>query len=1507
MKKTTLLAIAAIFCCIAFKNNLYSQSWIWSLSDKEVNFTVPPPNTVTPLPIGDEIQFAADFPSIIAFNNQNPIDFVYKGAKPQFSQNILYDMNGNIKCFVVDGNIYNHDGILLGNSVLNQLSYFGSSYSIPEGVSETIIASVPGSCNVYYIISASRMDEVGLSNNIQARQPGIVTRVYVTVIDFNQEHLELFGVKGLILGTQEINLDEDECKAVMLAMTSPVNSDGERFLYVQKCHKIFKCRISANTIQNEFVSDDILSNNSNNFITRAELEVVHREGEDKYTVASVQLLDPNWDGNPQNYNPVQFVEIREFRDSDGEGNFPATDNRRVFYLSFSIPPTFAAYTITGLEFSPRKDRLFVMTKESPYIWYQDIDETTPQLNTGIPNNGQILDVNGNPITGYSIYPSLSTLTPVPTLNSTYEGSQIETAIDGRIYFYANKDELGAVDDPDVIPSFLLATPGSTFDHPASVGETYGTPPNTVSYHCHLLNDQVDHENYSDFIVPVADNQNCCSEILLYDYFEDYIILSSTTENWNSTFPTGNSTIYFDKNLVVETGATLNITNLTLRFSPESRLIIENGATVNANGSIFTSVECVDALWLGAEVRGNNGQNQTLLPGGAQGKFILNNCEISHSVNGITVAERLTTNTYVLTKTGGIVRATNTLFLNNRRDVDFQTYIAPNGGNQLSLFRNCTFQTNGLLKDQSFLTHHVNLVRTKGIYFTACTFVNTDLNAYPVILTRGTGIRSYDSYFVVQEGCTAAITYPNPCPAANQIPTTFGNLTYGISAFSLNPINTVMIKNNKFINCNRGIFLRGIDNATVFNNNFDVGSDFAVPFVGTARSYGVYMDNCSEYNFTENDFMTTHNAYYGAYVNNSGTDQNRIYHNTVTGLKEGMLAAAINRGSSGNAGLDYQCNIFNNDATVDIGVVLGGVTLPSLNVGISLFQGACQVAITGPVLQSPANNLFTDPSPSVPNINGISGDLWQNTGVNGIKYNYTGSPTLKTEAVNYNLINTALNDCVTSSGFPPLNNITDACPGANLFKPRPVIFANINVVKNLIDDNLQLIDGGNTQERIDYINSNNVNWQIRDELMNYTPYLSDEVLIALINKTPAVAPWVIDEVISACSPLSDDVLLELVNRTPSIPDNILRDQFVAAKPVHKDVMIALINKSVPQWIIREVCMANSPLTDDELLALLQRQQPLNASVVNDIFILNTPLTPQVQLAFDNRNPKIPDWVKTNIANSSYVAPHPNTRQDILSPVAELLAENDFLSKEIALDYQELIRQYLNDTTVVNPLDSVQMIYKISGLPHSKCKEVKTMLAKGDYAGAEALYDTIRSFNNPDLDAFCTMTEMILKIYTDTAGCYKLLNDQMLKQDFESKANQSLTSKECAQAQAIIEIVFGTKFAEGFDDLVPETAPRRTIAFEDISVGEEYSEAALNVKLYPNPNNGAFTLGYYPENDLSISSLRVFDMTGKLVYSYEVNIQAGSTSEFRLEIPAGIYFTELMDEQGTKQVIKISVTE
>ena len=72
---------------------------------------------------------------------------------------------------------------------------------------------------------------------------------------------------------------------------------------------------------------------------------------------------------------------------------------------------------------------------------------------------------------------------------------------------------------------------------------------------------------------------------------------------------------------------------------------------------------------------------------------------------------------------------------------------------------------------------------------------------------------------------------------------------------------------------------------------------------------------------------------------------------------------------------------------------------------------------------------------------------------------------------------------------------------------------------------------------------------------------------------------------------------------------------------------------------------------------------------------------------------------------------------------------------------------------------------------------------------------------------------------------------------------------------------------------------------------------NFRLYPNPNNGNFTLEYQLiENETGV--LTIYDIAGKLVYSYPLNSAALHVGIDANSLEAGAYFYEV--KIGDKRV-------
>jgi len=74
------------------------------------------------------------------------------------------------------------------------------------------------------------------------------------------------------------------------------------------------------------------------------------------------------------------------------------------------------------------------------------------------------------------------------------------------------------------------------------------------------------------------------------------------------------------------------------------------------------------------------------------------------------------------------------------------------------------------------------------------------------------------------------------------------------------------------------------------------------------------------------------------------------------------------------------------------------------------------------------------------------------------------------------------------------------------------------------------------------------------------------------------------------------------------------------------------------------------------------------------------------------------------------------------------------------------------------------------------------------------------------------------------------------------------------------------------------------------------------LYPNPNNGKFTIQLVKNN---IEDLRLFNSNGKLIW-LKKSIK-NSTFKVNKQIPSGIYFLEIIDSSGNKQIKKLVISE
>ena len=402
---------------------------------------------------------------------------------------------------------------------------------------------------------------------------------------------------------------------------------------------------------------------------------------------------------------------------------------------------------------------------------------------------------------------------------------------------------------------------------------WGIGPKPLS--CPTCPDEEDCDDSDPLLGPYDENYNC---MLNCDYFtySDIPLEITSDKTWYDVR-------YINSDLIVKSGNTLTIRE-KIGFIKQAKIIIEPGAKLILDGGTLTNA--CGTMWQGIEVWGNRDLSQ--YPQSNQGVVELKNgATIENARCAITTCQKDAEGNILWDYTGGIIHAKDANFINNRKAIEFLSYhnILPNGReiDNFSSFNNCTFETNAQLSDPGTLPEtFVSLYDVKGVKFLGCTFQNTAPTSVYYTKHRGNGITSVDASYEVKPLCLNPYIYP----CTKYQPNTFQNLYYGIDASNTNPAITLTINGNNFDNNHRSIFLKGINNATITKNNFDVGASIGnnireLPNEGEVcellkPSYGVYLKECSGYKVEENNFSTTHDGHTGIIVNNSGTKANEIY-------------------------------------------------------------------------------------------------------------------------------------------------------------------------------------------------------------------------------------------------------------------------------------------------------------------------------------------------------------------------------------------------------------------------------------------------------------------------------------------------------------------------------------------------------------------------------------------------------------------------------------------------------
>jgi len=377
--------------------------------------------------------------------------------------------------------------------------------------------------------------------------------------------------------------------------------------------------------------------------------------------------------------------------------------------------------------------------------------------------------------------------------------------------------------------------------------------------------------------------------------------------WNS-----NNTI--NRDIVITNNATLIVNNCTISLGANAKITIQPGGKLIVDGGKITSA-CPDKVWYGIFLSGNINLPQTAQN---QGTIELKNGAVLENMNnGIATYEIYANGNINWDSMGGIIKADNATFRNNRRSVEFMTY--PTDGTNpvpqnVSYFRNCTFivDDNNLFATSGInLGNQISMWQVTGVKIQGCTFENNMTN-FVNLPDRNQAIFTLNAGYIVDEFCTMMHTLDCRCKTPK--PSIFKGFKRAIKSSNSEKQYAIKIDRSEFERNITGIYLKGKNSFQISRLNMNLNPTQSM------YPYGIYLDDCiTDYKVEGNTIYSTVNNYATGILSfKPGIEENRFYRNNINNTYYGIAVTNSSlpyphtpstQRAHASTGLQFSCNEF----------------------------------------------------------------------------------------------------------------------------------------------------------------------------------------------------------------------------------------------------------------------------------------------------------------------------------------------------------------------------------------------------------------------------------------------------------------------------------------------------------------------------------------------------------------------------------------------------------------------
>lgn len=213
-------------------------------------------------------------------------------------------------------------------------------------------------------------------------------------------------------------------------------------------------------------------------------------------------------------------------------------------------------------------------------------------------------------------------------------------------------------------------------------------------------------------------------------------------------------------------------------------------------------------------------------------------------------------------------------------------------------------------------------------------------------------------------------------------------------------------------------------------------------------------------------------------------------------------------------------------------------------------------------------------------------------------------------------------------------------------------------------------------------------------------------------------------------------------------------------------------------------------------------------------------------------------------------------------------------------------YVNDSTLEFKIDTVITKVKedetIDDISYKKEMLADLYIEKGDFTSADSIITVIEQ--NPSKQNVAKLKRVNKHIKENNETMFALQTDVVNKQKVDEVAADN-GAEGYETAMNILQQVFNENVEEQIDDIIIPTF-HSYIPMQNSPI----TEKIILPSIFPNPNNGTMQLNYELSEE-ETGTLTIFDVAGKLVFSYLLDNSKTNFTINESELNNGVYLYQI----------------